>query len=86
MEFKYWVLLGTVTVLYALIRWIGNLLANKVISKIEEIITALNKLTNTIVQHTERLKTGDEKLDQHARDIQEMKKDVKEIQIKCGKC
>ena len=86
MEFKYWVLLGTVTFLYALIRWIGNLLANKVISKIEEIITALNKLTNTIVQHTERLKTGDEKLDQHARDIQEMKKDVKEIQIKCGKC
>ena len=86
MEFKYWVLMGVVVVLYALIRWIGNLLANKVISKIEEIITALNKLTNTIVQHTERLKTGDEKLDQHARDIQEMEKDVKEIQIKCGKC
>ena len=86
MEFKYWVLCGVVIVCYGFIKWIGAFISNKVISKIEEIINAINTLTNTIVQHTERLKTGDELLANHTQKLEEHSKEITNIKLGCKKC
>lgn len=86
MEFKYWVLFGCLGVMMVVLRWIFNFATGELVAKFKEMITSINSLTKELLIIVERLKTGDETMDELRTDVNKIKDEVKNIEINCAKC
>lgn len=87
MEIKYWILIGLLTVITGFIKYIGDIVVKKFMTKFEEIINSIHDLTKTIIIHTEQLRHGAEKAESLESRIHDLEIDVRQLEkTKQDKC